>query len=297
MQKIAKVFSPIKLNLFFAITGIRDDGYHNVYSLNTAVNFGDVLTITINNSTNDKIVGLPQNINVADNTIQRAIESFRKVTGYDHHYDVNIKKSIPVSAGFGGGSSNATATLIALNKLYDNILQEDCMHVLCHDIGADCGFFLNIKPCITTGIGDDVHQLSYDIHDALSHYNLWIIKPQYNSETAQAYREMKTNYQQNYINQQAAEFRCSQLLHAILQHHDILPLYNTFAPMLYKQHNDIKLLHKKLLHDGIQVMFSGSGSGFFCLQPKSKHKYDMTNKLLSYFGRPLWCQETTFLSR
>lgn len=295
MQKIAKVFSPSKLNLFFAITGIRNDGYHDVYSLNAAINFGDTMIVSINDLAYDRIIGLPSDINPINSTIQYAINLFRNESGYNDHYDINIEKIIPVGAGFGGGSSNATTTLLALNNLHNYPLSIDSLHKLCHKIGADCGFFLNTKPCITTGIGDNITQLDDDTYFGLQHYRLWIIKPLYSSSTITAYHEMKSHYQHNYISNEEAAARCSKLLHAICNNHDILPLYNTFSTMLYKNHPEIKLLHEKLFNDGIQVMFSGSGSGFFGLQNKQHEKYDMISKISSFFEHPLWCKETSFL--
>ncbi len=89
-----------------------------------------------------------------ENLVWRAAHVFFSLTGRTAGLSITIVKNIPVSAGLGGGSSDAACMLRALNKMYSNPLTTRDMSDLAMNLGADVPFFLESRPCIARGIGE-----------------------------------------------------------------------------------------------------------------------------------------------
>ena len=110
-------FSPAKLNLYLAVTGRRADGFHDLVSLAVPLVWGDELRVTPTDGAftltcNDPAVPVDDT-----NLVLRAAHSFRTATGWTGGARFVLEKRIPMGAGLGGGSSNATIALRALNHL------------------------------------------------------------------------------------------------------------------------------------------------------------------------------------
>jgi len=97
-----KLFSPAKINLFFKLTGQREDGYHSIQSFFQAVSLGDVLTFKHSHRdsfrSNLEILGFNDH-----NSIIKALFIFRKETGFKTPLEITLDKKIPTEAGLGGG--------------------------------------------------------------------------------------------------------------------------------------------------------------------------------------------------
>jgi 4-diphosphocytidyl-2-C-methyl-D-erythritol kinase len=198
-------------------------------------------------------------------------------------------------AGFGGGSSNAGTILKAINKIYDNVLNTSTIEKICTKNGADCSFFLNPKPCITTGIGDICHEISDKFQSSLAQYKMFIFKPNFGINTSAAYKELRDNFQKLYISKQSANEKMENLIEAVIHGDEKLPLYNTFYNMLSLRDNN--LIKLKTLMDDVHsnVMLTGSGSGFFGICKSSKAlKYSKTAAKL-IFGSDIFWREVSFL--
>ena len=108
-------FSPAKLNLSFRILGKRLDGYHEIASLVSVINFGD--TLTFETSSSDVLTCSDPSLPCGDsNLIARALHLFRARSSLSFGIKIHLDKRIPMQAGLGGGSSNAATTLWALNE-------------------------------------------------------------------------------------------------------------------------------------------------------------------------------------
>jgi 4-diphosphocytidyl-2-C-methyl-D-erythritol kinase len=107
-------------------------------------------------------------------------------TGLDEGASINLQKNIPVAAGLGGGSSDAAATLLALNRIHSNPLSDSDLHTLAVKLGADVPFFLNCRPSLATGIGEILEPIP-------NWPELWyiIIVPPFKISTSWAYRNLK----------------------------------------------------------------------------------------------------------
>lgn len=149
----ARVLAPAKINLGLEIIGRREDGFHEIESVLAMVELKDELRFTVNEELpGSRISGMPD-VAQDDNLITRAIAAFSSHTGNEASYDVHVSKNIPAPSGLGGGSSNAAATLLALNRLHGDPLSADELHLLGAKLGSDVPFFLGSPAAVASGVG------------------------------------------------------------------------------------------------------------------------------------------------
>ncbi len=118
MSKL-KLQAPAKINLGLSITGKRQDGYHNLKTVFCQISLFDQLTIE---ETGDGVMIDCDNSTVPideRNTVYKAINILKTKYNVKKGVEVSINKNIPVEAGLGGGSSDAAATILGLNKLWN----------------------------------------------------------------------------------------------------------------------------------------------------------------------------------
>ncbi|MEJ2656469.1 MAG: 4-(cytidine 5'-diphospho)-2-C-methyl-D-erythritol kinase [Desulfobacterales bacterium] len=149
-----KILSPAKINLFLNILGKRIDGYHDLMSLMCCIGLYDTVSLHIGNpnitvSCDHPLVPVDES-----NLAAVAAHLFLKTLKKNEGLKIVIQKQIPVSAGLGGGSSNAAAVLLGLNRYYDYPFSKEALMSMGLSIGADVPFFIFGSPAIATGIGD-----------------------------------------------------------------------------------------------------------------------------------------------
>ena len=141
--------SRVKVNLYLHIIGKRADGYHNLDSLVAFPEIGDEILVSPSNSINLKITGKSKKeLNEKENLILKAIKLLknRKMGA-----DIHLIKDTPISAGLGGGSSNAAVTLKLLSKLWNVPLPPINELVL---LGADIPVCMDWRLQRMQGIGE-----------------------------------------------------------------------------------------------------------------------------------------------
>ncbi len=144
-----------KVNLYLDVIRRRPDGYHEIRTLFTPVDLHDTITLTKNN--NDITITCDDSAVPCDesNLAYKATSLFFRETGATGGISIEIRKKIPVAAGLGGGSSNAAAMLNGMNALYGGALSKERLISLAASIGADVPFFIETRPALATGIGDE----------------------------------------------------------------------------------------------------------------------------------------------
>jgi|JI9StandDraft_1071089.scaffolds.fasta_scaffold04177_3 4-diphosphocytidyl-2-C-methyl-D-erythritol kinase len=163
-------FSPAKLNLFFRVLSKRRDGYHEIASLFTAINFGDTLTISKSDKDSFTILGMENLPADAKNLVIKALILFRDTVEKTDPVAIILSKKIPIESGLGGGSSNAATTLWALNELYNYPLSLEELCSLASTIGSDVPFFLSNGLAYCQGRGEIVENIKENIS-----LPLWLI--------------------------------------------------------------------------------------------------------------------------
>ncbi len=181
-----EVLAPAKLNLFLEVLGKRPDGYHELETLMVATDLHDTLTVSddpsgrISLSCDDPTLPTGR-----ENLVVRAAERLKEMAGEDRGAKIDLRKAIPAQAGLAGGSSDAAATLAALDLLWNLGTPAERLESLAAEIGSDVAFFLNGPASICRGRGERVEPvlLTRRLHFVL-------ICPPVGVSTAEVYRRL-----------------------------------------------------------------------------------------------------------
>src|SRR5690554_3538912 len=151
--------APGKINLFFAVGELLDDGYHEVASAYQAVSlFEEVrarhasdFSVTFTGSVDTSSLETD-----GSNLAIRAATLLARTADYRAGVALEIEKNIPIAGGMGGGSADAAATLVACDALWGTGLSRDELLVLAAELGADVPFALLGGTAIGTGRGEQL---------------------------------------------------------------------------------------------------------------------------------------------
>lgn len=146
-----------KLNLTLEALDRRDDGYHEVASIMQTLELADTLTLEPADSL-ALTCSLPE-LDGSDNLAFRAAELLRSETGASDGAKIHVEKRIPVAAGLGGGSADAAATLVGLNRLWGLGLSNDRLRWLGAKLGSDVPFLVEGGTATALGRGERVRHL------------------------------------------------------------------------------------------------------------------------------------------
>ncbi len=163
--------APAKLNLFLEITRKRPDGYHDLESLMVAVELFDTLEIRDSASGEIRLTCEPAALSAGpDNLVFKAASALRDHVkqpedrrgsggtrgGLPHELgaEIRLTKRIPTQAGLGGGSSDAAAALVGLNRIWKLGLTREELLAIAASVGSDVAFFLTLPAAWCTGRGE-----------------------------------------------------------------------------------------------------------------------------------------------
>jgi 4-diphosphocytidyl-2-C-methyl-D-erythritol kinase len=180
------VLAPAKLNLFLEILGRRPDGYHELESMMVAVDLHDTLHFAVEPSGAIRLRCDDSTLPTGrENLVVRAAERLKAELGCPLGAKIALSKAIPAQAGLAGGSSDAAATLVALDRLWDLRLPPDRLDALAGEIGSDVAFFRHAPAAICRGRGERVEPLSMA---RMLHFVL--VCPPIGLSTADVYRNL-----------------------------------------------------------------------------------------------------------
>jgi len=151
------VWAPAKVNLFLEVLGKRPDGYHEIATLMLAVRLYDTLVFRAAPAGEIKLECTRKDLSTGpDNLVMRAAQLLRERTGCDKGCHIRLVKRIPMGAGLGGGSSDAAATLLGLNRVWQLGLWRPELAKLGAEVGSDVPFFFHAPAAWCTGRGEVV---------------------------------------------------------------------------------------------------------------------------------------------
>ena len=180
-----EVHALAKVNLFLQVCGRRPDGFHDVQTLMHSIDLSDRLFFESTESNNVEFEVLNQGApsfkkNLVGDAWRLTESEFpRKVKPLR----VRLEKNIPSGAGLGGGSSDAAATLIALNECFDLDIEPEDMIEGAAMLGSDVPFFLQGGCQLASGRGELLEPLS-----PLAGIDMVVVKPDFSIATKEAYR-------------------------------------------------------------------------------------------------------------
>jgi 4-diphosphocytidyl-2-C-methyl-D-erythritol kinase len=153
------IAAPAKLNLFLEVLGRRQDGFHELATLMVAIDWCDTLEIGVAGAGERRLECEPAGCVPAgpENLVWRAAEVLAERTGQSGRgWRVRLVKRVPTQAGLGGGSSDAAAVLLGLQRLWKLALTKEEMVAMGAAVGSDVPFFLAAPAAWCTGRGEVV---------------------------------------------------------------------------------------------------------------------------------------------
>lgn len=260
-----------KINLYLDITGRRGDGYHLIESVMQSVDLSDIVTIKrggadIRVSCSDP--SIPEN--EGNICYKAATAFFKEIRGIieNSSADIRIEKRIPHGAGLGGGSADAAAVLIGLNRLYGSVVSAERLLELGADIGADVPFCMTGGVKLCKGIGEELH----DTEPPPERVYL-VVMPVFQCDTRGAYQRFDD-----------APLLRNSGLEDFLSSGEAFPgkMYNVFQ-QLYEDER-IDAITKRLLELGAEgACLSGSGAAVFGVFPDTEKAMNAAKAFPEFF--------------
>src|ERR1044071_7135812 len=180
--------SPCKVNLLLNILGKRPDGFHELETVFHPVNVCDRLEFKRGGSGIQLTCSNPTLPTDPTNLVHRAATAFLQTARISDGVRIHLEKIIPLAAGLGGGSGNAATTLLGLNELFGAPLNLDQLHAVAVSLGSDVPFFLQTKPALATGRGEQIQPLN--AFPALRGTVFLLVHPGFGIATAWAYENL-----------------------------------------------------------------------------------------------------------
>ncbi len=190
-KKKISIKSPAKINLHLEVIGKRNDGYHELAMIMQNIDLADYLEFEINKEGLIKLKSDCNHLSLdSDNLIVKSANLLKKLSNNDLGANIFLKKNIPIGAGLAGGSSNAAATLIGLNMLWNLNLDNNELLKLSASLGSDVPFFINGGTQLCFGRGEILEKLNYKYE-----YGVLLLKnPNVSISTAETYKKYSNQF-------------------------------------------------------------------------------------------------------
>jgi len=279
--------SGCKINLLLNVLRRREDGFHELETLMQPVGLFDELTFSTEGADHLKFACSDATLPTGDgNLVVRAARAFFAAAGIAEQASVYLEKRIPAEAGLGGGSGNAAATLLGLNELFDFPLTSDTLDGLARELGSDVPFFLEDRPALAVGRGEQVERL--DPFPALEGKWLFLARPGFGVSTPFAYEALKDHPEA--LNGRPG--RARELARALGQENLAAAanqFYNSLEAPVLRKFPVLSLFQEFLLENGALVaLMSGSGSTTFAIAGAGDIAESWREKFRSKFGASNW---------
>lgn len=254
-----------KINLYLDVTGRRENGYHNIYSIMQTVSLCDLVSIDFHAGEHTSI-HLEASGNDAmptdcRNLAWRAAEKFLQAAGIRGVVHIIIQKRIPMAAGLAGGSADAAAVLRGLNAISGTPMTEEALCALGATLGADIPFCIRGGAALVSGIGECMEDFP-----VMPDGHLVVACRGEGVSTPWAYGELDRKYN-NFQAPKNADDRVTVIKNA-WEKGDLLAsskhFFNLFEEVVTKTHPDVTLIKSTMeAHGAVRAMMSGSGPSVF----------------------------------
>lgn len=277
-KTLLSVKAPAKINWFLHVLQKRKDGYHDIVSLMQCVDLYDEL---IFDHADSIVVESDFDIPVTDNLVYKAALLLKDCVSYRKGARIILRKEIPVSAGLGGGSSDAAHTLSGLNTLWRLGLRSEDLSFIGARIGSDIPFFFQSPFALVEGKGDRVIPQE-------ENPSCWLllVKPDMAVSAAWAYTAFD-GITGNTLTKKTIDIK---LFCQALQKQDFLTLthllFNDLEEVVMREYPAVREIKQKLVETGAEVsLMSGSGPAVFGVFGS----LEKAEKALTLM-KPHWCR-------
>jgi 4-diphosphocytidyl-2-C-methyl-D-erythritol kinase len=278
--------SPCKVNLLLNILGQRPDGFHELESVMHPIRVFDELSFTRGGQGIELTCSEPGLPTDSRNLVYRAAALFLETARIKEGVKLRLEKKIPLAAGLGGGSGNAAVTLLGLNELFGGPLAPEQLPALAAALGSDIPFFLQDKPALATGRGEQIQPL--DFLPALRGSAFIMVHPGFGIATAWAYQQLARF--PDALNGRRGR---AQELVGLLQTASLkaagAELYNSLEAPALKKYPLLAMFQDFFRAQGTAAtLMSGSGSTTFAIAESVAAAEDWAEKFKDKFGRTNW---------
>lgn len=251
-----KLYARAKINPALDVVDRLENGYHSLNMIMQTINLYDIITIT---KTFDNKISLHTNLywlpTNSKNLVYKTAQYLKETYNIKYGIKISLYKSIPVSAGLAGGSTDCSATLIGIRNLFKLPISNAELLKLAKTFGADVPFCLLRGTCIASGIGERLTPIS-----PFPYCYMVIAKPTISVSTPIIFENLnikKINKRPNiekivhYIENQDLENVCKNLC-------------NVLENVTIKMYPIIDTIKNEMLKNGaLGSLMSGSGSAVF----------------------------------
>lgn len=272
-----------KINLGLYLLEKRIDGYHDILTIFQTIDLHD--TLMFKRMRAPHLILTSKGISIPlkeDNLVSRAYRFFLNKMHRKCGLEIHIEKRIPVGSGLGGGSSNAAATLLAMDWLLNTKLKQDDLESMAAEIGSDVPFFIRRGTMIGEGRGECLVPINLQMD-----YWAVLVCPEISVSTTWAYSQAKIGLTKD---EKLTKFR------SIFQNPSPQSLREALAndleEVVFRRHPLLRLLKEDLYkRDAFYASMSGSGSSVYGLF----HHREQAEAAQSFFS--IDQRLTTFLCR
>ena len=266
MSKSFEQLGCSKINIGLAITGKREDGYHDIDSIFQSIRLSDSIYFAKHHSVvfSGGAPELPEYMQKLvtygeENLALKALRALQAYTGCKAGAAIHLLKRVPIQAGLGGGSADAAAMLVGLNRFWDLRLTQEELLQIGATLGSDVPFLLQGGTARGTGRGEILtYGKSPDPHWLL------LVKPKVSVSTAAAYGR--------FTNKSVATKQTIDTVQQHLENNDLKSAFltgaNTFEELLFPDHEERVICKEFFTSRGYPTIMTGSGPTMVVLLDK-----------------------------
>lgn len=266
MSKSFEQLGCSKINIGLAITGKREDGYHDIDSIFQSIRLSDSIYFAKHHSVvfSGGAPELPEYMQKLvtygeENLALKALRAIQAYTGCKAGAAIHLLKRVPIQAGLGGGSADAAAMLVGLNRFWDLRLTQEELLQIGATLGSDVPFLLQGGTARGTGRGEILTYGKFpDPHWLL------LVKPKVSVSTAAAYSR--------FTNKSVATKQTIDSVQQHLENNDLKSAFltsaNTFEELLFPDHEELVICKEFFTSRGYPTIMTGSGPTMVVLLDK-----------------------------
>lgn len=266
MSKSFEQLGCSKINIGLAITGKREDGYHDIDSIFQSIRLSDSIYFAKHHSVvfSGGAPELPEYMQKLvtygeENLALKALRALQAYTGCKAGAAIHLLKRVPIQAGLGGGSADAAAMLVGLNRFWDLRLTQEELLQIGATLGSDVPFLLQGGTARGTGRGEI---LTYG-KSPVPHW-LLLVKPKVSVSTAAAYGR--------FTNKSVATKQTIDTVQQHLENNDLKSAFltsaNTFEELLFPDHEELVICKEFFTSREYPTIMTGSGPTMVVLLDK-----------------------------
>lgn len=241
-----------KVNLYLEVLGARQDGYHDIETVFHTISIPDTLTVTRRETGFTLSSG---SSDVPHDESNLALVAARRLLGEGRGgVHIDLEKQIPVSAGLGGGSADAAASMVAVERLFGlGLSREELIEAAC-EIGSDVPFFLLGGCAMGRGRGERLTSLP-----CLPPLPVIVVAPPLKVSTKWAYESLRTGLTRG---EGRSKIKTDALEGAVKSLKSLL--YNRFEELVFEKYPLVRWIKESFMQAGaLGALMSGSGPAVF----------------------------------